>query len=245
MTKPTACVVGPRGSRGRSISERRTAIARAALLTGLLPWAWAPMAFCAGAPAEWGPAAPPVRRALFDGRTLAGWEGNTNVWRVREGVLVGGSMNGNPRNEFLATVRGCSNFVLTLEYKLAGTEGFVNGGVQFRSRRVAQPSNEMCGYQADIGAGHSGCLYDESRRNEFLARGADDQRQRVEKAGEWNRLEVRAEGPRVRIRLNGEETVDYTESDAAVPRDGLIALQIHGNCKAEISFRNVVLEELP
>ena len=27
--------------------------------------------------------------------------------------------------------------------------------------------------------------------------------------------------------------------------DGLIALQIHGNCKAEISYRNLAIEELP
>lgn len=245
MTKPTACVVGPRGNRGRSISEWRTALARAVVLMGLLPCEWAPMAPSAEAPAKDRPAAPPARHVLFNGRTLEGWEGNTNVWRVRDGVIVGGSMDGNPGNEFLAATRGGSNFVLTLEYKLVGTEGFVNGGVQFRSKRVAQPSNEMCGYQADIGAGHSGCLYDESRRNKFLARGADDQRQRIEKPGEWNRYEIRAEGPHIRIRLNGEETVDYTETDAAIPLDGLIALQIHGNCKAEISFRNMVLQEWP
>ncbi len=108
----------------------------------------------------------PARRlSLFDGRSLAGWEGDTNVWRVRDGVIVGGSLDGNPRNEFLAAAGTYTNFVLRLEYKLVGTEGFVNSGVQFRSVRVKQPPNEMCGFQADIGAGYSGCLYDESRRN--------------------------------------------------------------------------------
>ena len=42
---------------------------------------------------------------LFDGKSLAGWEGNEEVWRVEDGVIVGGSMEGNPRNEFLATER--------------------------------------------------------------------------------------------------------------------------------------------
>jgi HEAT repeat protein len=182
---------------------------------------------------------------LFDGRTLTGWEGATNVWRVRDGAIVGGSMDGNPRNEFLATARAYSNFVLRLEYRLAGTEGFINGGVQFRSTRVAQPPNEMKGYQADIGAGHSGCLYDESRRRKFLARGTDEQIRRLEQPGEWNRLEVRCEGPRIRISMNGELTVDFTDDDAAIPRDGLIALQIHGNCKAEISFRDLSIVPLP
>ncbi|MBN2506588.1 MAG: DUF1080 domain-containing protein [Verrucomicrobia bacterium] len=182
-------------------------------------------------------------RPLFDGRSLAGWEGNTNVWRVRDGAIVGGSLEGNPRNEFLATLRSYTNFVLRLEYKLVGTGGFVNGGVQFHSVRVQQPPNEMRGYQADIGAGYSGSLYDESRRNKVLMQAAKDQAQRLEKPGDWNRYEVHCHGPRIRIALNGETTVDYTEPDAAIPAFGLIALQIHGNGKSEIAFRNLTVEE--
>ena len=69
-------------------------------------------------------AAAPV--SLFDGKSLAGWEGETNqVWRVRDGVIVGGSLEGNPRNEFLATLKSYKNFHLRLEYKLVGTQGFV------------------------------------------------------------------------------------------------------------------------
>jgi HEAT repeat protein len=180
---------------------------------------------------------------IFDGKSLSGWEGNTNVWRVRDGVIVGGSMNGNPQNEFLATTRSYTNFSLRLEYKLAGTEGFINGGVQFRSVRIANPPNEMRGYQADIGANFSGCLYDESRRNTVLARAGEDLVKKIEKPGDWNSYEVRARGPRIQIWLNGQHTVDYTEADATIPLDGVIALQIHGGSKAEISFRNLTLAE--
>src|SRR5690606_26203137 len=77
--------------------------------------------------------APPSGGELFNGRNLAGWDGDPAVWRVRNGAIVGGSLEGNPRNEFLATTRSFRNFVLRLEYRLVGTEGFVNGGVQFRS----------------------------------------------------------------------------------------------------------------
>jgi HEAT repeat protein len=181
---------------------------------------------------------------LFDGRSLQGWEGNTNVWRVRDGVIIGGFLAGNPKNEFLATTRSYSNFVLRLEYKLVGIEGFINSGVQFRSVRVSDPPNEMSGYQADIGAGHSGCLYDESRRNKFLARCSDELIKRVEKEGEWNRYEVRCLGTQIQVWLNGEGTVDYREPEQAIPQNGRIALQIHGGNKAEVYFRNITLEEL-
>jgi hypothetical protein len=120
----------------------------------------------------------------------------------------------------------------------------VNSGVQFRSVRLQQPANEMCGFQVDIGAGYSGCLYDESRRNKFLVQAPAVQIKRLEKPGDWNRYEVRCAGPRIQIVLNGEKTVDYIENDPALPLDGVIGLQMHGGNKAEVSFRNITIEEV-
>lgn len=45
--------------------------------------------------------------------------------------------------------------------------------------------------------------------------------------------------------LNGGKTLTFTEVEPAILAEGLIALQIHGNCKAEIAFRNLELMELP
>src|SRR5688572_4093003 len=170
------------GARKKLIELRNVAIVcspmKWRLLLLLLCWVWAGRV--------WGAPVP-----LFDGQSFAGWEGETNsVWRIRDGVIVGGSLNGNPRNEFLATQRRYTNFHLRLEYKLVGTEGFVNGGVQFRSKRIATPPNEMSGFQADIGAGHSGFLYDESRRNRMLAVTDTNLVQRIEKPGDWNLYEI-------------------------------------------------------
>ncbi|TVS10972.1 MAG: DUF1080 domain-containing protein, partial [Planctomycetaceae bacterium] len=184
-------------------------------------------------------------QSLFDGKTLRGWNGNVeSVWRVEDGVIVGGSLEGNPRNEFLATDKVYKNFRLRLEYRLVGTNGFVNGGVQFRSRRTSDPPNEMIGYQADIGAGYSGYLYDESRRKKFVAEADPELVKRIEKPGDWNQYEILAIGNEVKIYLNGQMTVSYRELEEGIAQEGNIALQIHGNCKAEISFRNLQIEEL-
>ncbi|KAF0178012.1 MAG: putative cytochrome c precursor [Limisphaerales bacterium] len=183
---------------------------------------------------------------LFDGKSFAGWEGETNkVWRIREGVIVGGSMDGNPRNEFLATLKSYKNFHLRFDYKLVGTQGFVNGGVQFRSKRIPNPPNEMSGYQADIGAGYSGCLYDESRRRRMLAQADTNFVARLEKPGEWNSYEVVANGAQILLFINGQRTAIWVEQEKGIEDTGVIALQIHGNCKAEISFRNISIDELP
>lgn len=182
---------------------------------------------------------------LFDGRTLKGWEGDTNLWRVADGMIVGGTKARMiPRNEFLATTRRFTNFVLTLKVKLTGTEGFVNSGVQIRSERVPNDS-EMKGYQADVGEGWWGALYDESRRNTILAKPGEAVAKSAVRAGEWNDYEIRAEGRRVVLKINGVQTVDYTEPDESLPQFGLLGLQVHGGGKTEVFFKDIRLQELP
>jgi hypothetical protein len=183
---------------------------------------------------------------LFDGQSLEGWEGDTkSVWRVEDGMIAGGSMAGNKRNEFLTTKKTYRNFILRFDYKLVGTEGFVNGGVQFRSKRLVDPPNEMIGYQADIGAGYTGFLYDESRRKKMLAEADKKVVEAIEKAGDWNSYKVVVRGSKIELFVNGKQTVDYVEKEEGMDEAGLIGLQIHGGCKAVISYRNISIEELP
>ena len=183
---------------------------------------------------------------IFDGRTLTGWEGDTtSTWRVVDGCIEAGSLERNqPRNEFLAWREELANFDLTLRWKVEGTKGFVNGGVQLRSRRV--PSHhEMVGYQADLGAGYDGGLYDESRRNRFLAQpDAATKAQALKPTGEWNTYRIRAEGPRIRIWLNGVQTVDYTETEPDIDMSGIIAVQIHGGATSIVRYKDLRIEEL-
>jgi len=184
---------------------------------------------------------------LFDGRTFNGWQGDTaKTWHIEDGALVGGSLTEKvPHNEFLSTKRSYSNYILRVKFKLLGQEGFVNSGVQFHSQRISDPPYEMTGYQADLGDGFWGSLYDESRRNKVLVTGDTAVVSRVLRRNEWNDYEVRCEGRRIRLFLNGELTVDYTEQDLTIPQSGLIALQIHGGGKAEVHFKDIILTKLP
>ena len=132
---------------------------------------------------------------LFDGKTFNGWEGDTTrTWRIANGILVGGSLTEQvPHNEFLATTKSYSDFDLKLKFKLVGT-GFVNAGVQFRSKRLEKPDYEMSGYQADLGEGYWGSLYDESRRNTTLVRPDSVTISKVLKNNDWNNYRIRCEG---------------------------------------------------
>jgi len=185
---------------------------------------------------------------LQNGKTFKGWDGDTNkTWAIQDGALVGGSLSATvPRNEFIATTRSFTNFVLKLKFKLAGTEGFINGGVQVRSERAKNPPNEMSGYQVDMGdPDWWGCIYDESRRNKVVAKSDIAEINKVLKRQDWNDYVIRAEGKRIRAWINGVQTVDYTEPEDSIPQFGRIGMQVHGGGKTEGWYKDITIEELP
>ena len=195
----------------------------------------------------WADEPPAKATPLFDGKTFAGWDGDTKeTWRIQDGCIVGGSLTRKiPRNQFLATRASYKDFVLRLKFKLLGdpTKGFVNSGVQIRSQRM-KDSHEMIGYQADLGDGFWGCIYDESRRNKVLAAADQKAMNKAINAGAWNKYVIRAEGRRIRTWINGVRGVDYTEPEKEIPQTGRIGLQIHGGGPVEVQFKDITIEEL-
>lgn len=179
--------------------------------------------------------------SLFDGKSLDGWEGNLDYWKVRDGMIVGDSP-GIKHNEFLCTKQEFGDFELRVTFRIVGDET-KNSGVQFRSKRV--PNNtEVSGYQADVGQNYWGCLYDESRRNKVLVQAPADELAKVVKKDDWNTYVIRCEGPRITLTLNGLKTVDYTEQDESIPRKGIIGLQIHGGHALEAQFKDIRIKKL-
>lgn len=188
----------------------------------------------------------PADIPLFDGKTFTGWQGDTlKTWKIKDNAITGGSLSDTvPHNDFLCTTQSFDNFILKFKFKLEGNEGFINAGVQFRSQRATNPAYEMIGYQADMGQNYYGALYDESRRNKVLAGPDSATSASIIKLGEWNDYEIRAEGLRIQFFLNGQQTVDYTEADLTLPKEGLIGLQIHGGGKALVSYKDIVIRKI-
>ena len=183
--------------------------------------------------------------SLFDGKSLAGWEGNLKVFRVADGAIVAGSQ-AEPiaNNEFLCTEKEYGDFELRLKAKLVGLGD--NAGIQFRSARLPD-HHEAIGYQCDMGSAWGrkiwGALYDESRRNKMLAEGAPDEIKKACQENDWNEFVIRCEGNHIQIWLNGLQTVDYTEEED-VAKKGIIGLQIHGGKPAEASYKDIRIKEL-
>ena len=184
-------------------------------------------------------------RPLFDGKTFDGWEGDTaKTWRIEDGAIVGGSLEKEvPRNEFLCTKKTYGDFELKVTFKLLGDRAKANAGIQFRTKRIPD-HHEVSGFQADAGQQYWGALYDESRRKKILAQPEKAVVEKLVKPDDWNEYVIRCEGPKIQLWLNGTKTVDYTEADDTIERDGVIALQVHGGGKTKAVYKSVTIEEL-
>lgn len=199
-------------------------------------------------------------RALFDGRTLDGWDGDPRYWSVEDGAIVGRSTKENPLTESTYLVwRGgtVADFELELDYRIRGG----NSGVQFRS--VESAKWNVAGYQADIEDGPSwtGCLYEQDGRGVVATRGERvhatkakresvrlfdaAELQRVVRPNDWNHYAIRARGNAIELSINGERTVELVDDDAEHARaSGMLALQLHQGAPMQVEVKNLRLVEL-
>jgi hypothetical protein len=231
---------------------------------------------------------------IFDGKTLSGWDGRSDVWHVEDGAIVGESSPENPSGTTNIIWKGGepANFELKLEMKLEG--GGANGGVQYRSLRVAPkiaPLPEgltldqrkhrqmdqglvlknaewnVSGYQADFDFAnqYTGQLYEQDSprgiiawRSQVIATepgkkptllaslGSSDDLKSAIKPGEWNQVEIIADGNTLIHIINGRVMSVLVDTDPAFSRaKGIIAFEIEGPGKVKISHRNVWLKTLP
>lgn len=185
--------------------------------------------------------------ALFDGKTLTGWEfpkDEERFWKVQDGAITGGSLEEKvPRNLFLVSAKSYENFDLTYKLRLVKGEGFQNSGMQIRSAREKERS--MKGYQVDGGIGYWGDLYDEHRRAKLCAPLDPAALKAVVKDWDWNEYRVLCEGTRIQVWINGVQVTDFTEKDAKIPADGFLGLQAHSGGKFLVQIKNVLMKELP
>jgi putative heme-binding domain-containing protein len=168
---------------------------------------------------------------FFNGKDLTGWEGNTNLWSVQDGEIVGKS-SGLKNNEFLKNALLLADFRLVLSVKL--TPNKENSGIQFRSE--VDPNGTVKGYQADVGAGWWGKLYEEHGRALLW----DKSGEAHVKAEDWNTYEIVAVGSKIRTAINGNVCVDLDDPKGA--RRGIIAFQLHSGGPMEVRFKDLKLE---
>ncbi len=180
---------------------------------------------------------------LFNGEDLAGWSGDDRLWSVKDGMIVGSTVDAKiDGNTFLIHEKPFGDFVLRVKAKL----GNHNSGIQFRGEKLSD--YVVAGYQADIAEKtYFGMLYEEKKRGfmpywQAMTPEQQATTQTWAKQGDWNEFEIMCEGDRVRIVLNGHTTCDISDPDGA--KVGVIALQLHTGPDMTVAFKDIEIREL-
>ena len=184
---------------------------------------------------------------LFDGKTLTGWKvtnpADKELWKVVDSVITGGDGTHKIKsNSYLQTVKEYGDFEFRCLFRLSGDSrtGMINSGIQYRSKII---DNNMVGYQADIGNGYWGDIYDEHRRGKLVGGDLSVLKHLLREDG-WNSYIIRVKGNQHTLYINGVKTCDYTEKDPSVPASGIIAIQLHSGGAAIIQFRDITIQAL-
>lgn len=202
--------------------------------------------------------------SIFDGKSLTGWEGDLQYWRVEDGCVVGEIAPGTTlgKNTWLVWRGGrLADFDLQLQFRISGLPA-ANSGIQIRCQ--VDNVDHVSGYQADLDMGSTwlGRIYDEHGRALLVERGCrvhlkPDGTRRSEafaplhqypvlvREHEWNDYRIVAIGERIDVYVNG--TLFSSLWDQQLPdRDleGELALQLHAGPETRIEFKQIRLEDL-
>jgi len=212
--------------------------------------------------------------SIFNGKDLAGWEGNPELWSVKDGVITGITgdepHNKIKHNTFLIWKGGdVTDFEFKCKYKLVGG----NSGIQYRSKVTAWTNllgqakygPRVVGYQADFASdeSHSGILYEEGGRGILCNRGekvkwnADNKKEVVGKTEktsaelqaainkeDWNDYVIIANGNKLVHMINGNVTAEIIDESPKGSQSGVLALQIHAGFIMTVQFKELTLKKL-
>jgi len=182
-------------------------------------------------------------KTLFDGKTLDNFVPiGTAVWKVEDGIIVGGQ-DGDPKKSGLLTTKDAfQDFELTLDFMI-DEHGKYNRGVYLRN----DPKTAgRTGYQVNIGRGAAEEYCAGIYTDKWLAKG--DEKDTIRKKLDWNTLHILAQGPHIVVDLNGQRVADYTDPNppAKFLQEGVIGLQTYGaeNHAGWVKFRNIKIREI-
>lgn len=237
---------------------------------------FASLALLSPAKADDSTAAPPEpqgMRSIFNGKDLAGWDGDSRLWSVREGAIHGETTEENKAkgNTFLIWKDGQTrDFDLRLSFRVSSVN---NSGIQYRSKHITdgKVNNEWVvrGYQHEIRNSDklpsvAGFIYEEGGKRgrmclvgEKAVWGADGEKkiagELIDAAGyaelfkvdDWNEVVIVGKGPSLKHYLNGRLILDCVDNHPEFAKlDGILALQLHAGAPMWVEFKNVRIADL-
>ena len=181
-----------------------------------------------------------VRKVLFDGKTLTGWQGNPDWWSVVDGTIVGKFQDKVPTS-FLFTTESFSDFRLTLSSLMVESEN--HAGVCFWGKIVERNGNKWY-TDAPLVVFPNPSMWDYAGAQGMRVFKHDVGK--VTSQHEWVKVEILARGNRVRTAMNGVEVMEWREANPARMAPGPIGIQLHAwSGPQEVRYKDIVIETFP
>ena len=207
-------------------------------------------------------------QSIFDGKSLAGWEGDPTYWRVADGLMTGEITPETiiKSNTFIIWKGGVlEDFELKVECRITAAG---NSGINYRSAIVPDkvtPTNRfaMRGYQCDIDGKnrYTGNNYEEkgrlflaergdvthvtgTRKPVLLSRLGDNKALAGAVTDGWNGIHLIARGNVLMHSINGQMMCVVIDDDPARARSGQIGVQVHVGPPMRVEYRNWRLKRL-
>lgn len=168
---------------------------------------------------------------------------NQKLWSVEDGLVTGGDgIQKIAQNTYLYSDEIYADFEFSCLFRLTGNEdtGLINSGIQYRS---VLADAKIIGYQADIGNGYWGDIYDEHRRGKLVSGDLSTLKNSLKEEG-WNSYLIRCKENKHELYINGIKIAEYFEEDPEIPSQGVIGIQLHSGGNAKIEFKDITITVL-
>jgi hypothetical protein len=214
------------------------------------------------------PSEPSEMRSLFNGKDLTGWDGDPDLWSVKDGSLRGETTAENPAkgNTFIIWKDGkTGDFDLRLSFRCSATN---NSGIQYRSKHITEGKVNNAwvvrGYQHELRnetklPSVAGFIYDEGgKRGRICLVGEKaswesdgkkvsgepliDQQgyEKLFRLDDWNDVVIIAKGNHIQHFLNNRLILDFTDNEPSLAlKEGVLALQLHAGKPMWVEFKNI------
>jgi len=209
---------------------------------------------------------------IFNGIDLTGWDGDPQLWSVKDGVIHGETTaeHAAQGNTFIIWKDGVTkDFELRLSFRCNATN---NSGIQYRSKHIMDDKVRnkwvVRGYQHELRnetklPNVSGFIYDEGgKRGRICLAGEkaswetdgkkvtetlidQDGWSSLFKLDDWNDVVIIGKGNHIQHYMNGRLILDFTDNEPKLAlTEGVLALQLHAGKPMWTEFKDIRIKEL-
>ncbi len=173
-----------------------------------------------------------------------GWDADPAYWTVKDGMFT--AKGEKVQSNFLLTKKTYTDFRLTLSARMIMSETHA-GIVLWGAQTVTRNGRNKWSYKGPLLMFPNLGLWDyRTLKSIPIDPVGKVLSRKLAGPHDWVKVEILAQGNRVRVAFNGQQVLDWREPDPSLLKDGPIGLQLHGHTPPqEVVYKDIVIESFP